>query len=77
MQDLTVQRTVDDKTVVARWKAPETTPPVGEVARYQIQFRASEKQSFSTIFHTHIYNYVVIENVINANAYEVRDLTLL
>ena len=69
--DLKVQRSVDNKQVVAQWGSVETTPPVGTVARYQIQYRDSEKGSVSTVFHSPRFNFLVVTNVINANSYEV------
>lgn len=71
ISDLKVQRSEDNKQVIAQWGSVETTPPVGMVARYEIEYRDSEKGSVSTVFHSPRFNYLVVTNVINANSYEV------
>ena len=72
VQGLRVERSPDNKTVFAQWDSLKTTLPVGEVSRYKIEYRDSQKSSVSTVLHSALFNYIVVNNVINANTYEVR-----
>ena len=72
VQDLTVGRSEDNKTVVAQWKVPEITPPQGDVSRYEVEYRDTEKvDSVSTVFRSHRTTFLVVRNVVNANSYQV------
>lgn len=71
IKNLKVERSRDNKTVVARWEHVETTLPVGRVTRYEIEYRDLQKGSVSRVFHSFRYNYLVVTNVVNANSYEV------
>lgn len=69
VQDLRVRRSADAKTLLAEWKAPDTTPPEGEVARYLVQYRDSDKGEVMEV--GRIGRVLVVNNVVDADNYEV------
>jgi hypothetical protein len=72
---LNVTRTPDDKTLVAMWEMVITEPPVGVVTQYQIEYRETKEgneRPASIVFHSRQFNSLWVNNVINANSYEVR-----
>ena len=76
VKGLTVTRDPDNKQVQSRWEPVETAPPVGVVVLYQIQYRDS-KGSIMTVFRSSKFTSVVLNNVIDANSYEVRDVAVM
>ncbi len=71
VSNFVVLRTTDKKTVQAKWDKVETTPPVGVVAVYQIEYRQYSKKSVSSIKNSADQTTVTISNVVNSDSYEV------
>ena len=70
-----VQRTKDNQTVVAFWERLNTILPVGEVQRYEVEFRdflPADTNTFETrVYVSSRFNYIVISRIKNADTYEV------
>ncbi len=65
-------RTRDNRTVVAFWDPIETTLPFQPVEFYEFQYRDAGKGGGETTSSVPgSFNYAVIQNVVNANDYEV------
>ena len=71
IQDLKVRQSADDKAVYAEWDDVVTTPPMGVVSRYFIEYRDANKGDIVQVIHSSKFSFLVVLNVMNANAYEV------
>ena len=71
VQIFNVSRTQDNTTIVAYWQPLETTPPVGGVVRYYVEYRDATKGTSNIVYVSSTYNYIVLQNLLNANNYEV------
>jgi len=60
------------KTLQATWDKLETTPPMGVVEGYHIEYRQYTKKSVSTIWNFPDQTTVVITNIVETDSYEVR-----
>ena len=60
-----------DKTIQAKWDKVVTTPPMGAVEVYYIEYRRFGKKSVSSIRNLADQTSVVISNVIPTDSYEV------
>ncbi|KAL5486418.1 hypothetical protein EMCRGX_G018890 [Ephydatia muelleri] len=72
VQIFNVSRTQDNTTIVAYWQPLETTPPAGRVARYYVEYRDASKGTSNVVYVSSAYNYIVLQNLLDANNYEVR-----
>ncbi len=68
IQDLKVRQSAD---VYAEWDDVVTTPPIGVVSRYLIEYRDANKGDIVQVIHSSKFSFLVVLNVMNANAYEV------
>ncbi len=67
-----MQRTVDNKTLFADWSDVKTTPPVGRVERYWVEYRDFGKDdSSNSAVLDFKYSYLVVSPVQDAQNYEV------
>ena len=71
VQIFNVSRTQDNTTIVAYWQPLETTPPAGRVARYYVEYRDASKGTSNVVYVSSAYNYIVLQNLLDANNYEV------
>jgi hypothetical protein len=71
VQVFNVSRTKDNTTIIAYWQPLVTTPPVGQVVRYYVEYRDGSQGTSNTVFVSSSYNYIVIQNLLDANNYEV------
>ena len=71
VDNLKVLRTKDNKTLFADWDDLKTTPPVGPVVRYRVQYRDSGKGANNTVILAAKYSYLVVTPVENAQNYQV------
>ena len=71
VKQLSVSRTLDNKTIVVFWEPLVTTPPAGRVERYEVQYRNLGKELINTLRVNAQFNYFVIAPVEDANEYEV------
>lgn len=74
VSNLKVSRTADNKTVHAQWDKLDTTPPVGVVEVYHIEYRQFTRKSVSSIRNSPDRTIVIISNVIDADSYEVCEM---
>ena len=72
VQNLVVSRTPSNNTLVAFWLLVESTPPTGQVVRYEIQYRNLGQNLTNSRLQPPIFGYTVVDNVVNASSYEVR-----
>ena len=71
VQIFNVSRTQDNTTIVAFWQPLVTTPPTGQVVRYYVEYRDATKGTSNVVYVTSAYNYIVLQNLLDANNYEV------
>ena len=72
VQNLSVSRTPSNNTLVAFWLRIVSTPPTGQVVRYEIQYRNLGQNITNSRLQPSTFGYTVIDNVVNASSYEVR-----
>ena len=73
VQIYNVSRTQDNTTIVVYWQPLVTTPPVGQIVRYYVEYRDATKGTSNTVYVSSSYTYIVLQNLMNANNYEVME----
>lgn len=69
---LKVQRTLDNKTLFADWSDVKTTPPVGLLAQYWVEYRDFDKdESTNNAILDPKFSYLVVSPVQDAQNYQV------
>uniref|UniRef100_A0A1X7SU90 USP domain-containing protein n=1 Tax=Amphimedon queenslandica TaxID=400682 RepID=A0A1X7SU90_AMPQE len=71
--NVNLSRNIENNALLATWDAVETTPPEGEVAFYQVEFKDMRSSIANTLFIDPGFSFSSIFNVSNAQGYQVRD----
>ena len=70
--NVNLSRNVENNALLATWDAVETTPPEGEVAFYQVEFKDMRSPTANVLFIDPGFTFSSIFNVSNAQGYQVR-----